>query len=332
VGTAPTRTPTPTSTGVPVPTITPTPIVPLPGDLYVTGVVYDASIGFAAPVANAVVSIRVCSGHAHQRLTGSDGTYSILLRQAEIDPCGQVRLQAWAQGYYGFSGIISVVSLRANPVRHIGLTPIGPGIPTRTPGPTYTATPTATLPVRDYYLPIVLKVYPEPTGPTPTPTATASPTPGVMQLIVNGGFETDEAWEIPETDYPAQYTTERARSGSRSMRLGVQPGANVYSYSSVQQTVDIFGWVADATLSFYYYPLMQGGDGDRLYFCVLRASDGQSLGCDHWTDTQQAWTLRTVDLAAHVGTRIIVRFGVKNDGLADTSTAYLDDIELWVRP
>jgi C1A family cysteine protease len=332
VGTSPTRTPTPTTTGLPVPTLTPTPIVPLPGDLLVTGLVYDASIGFAAPVANAVVSLRVCSGQARQVLTGQDGSYSILLRQAEIDPCGQVLQQAWAQGYYGFSGTIAVVSLRANPVRHIGLTPIGPGGPTRTPGPTRTSTPTATLRVHNNFLPIVLRAYPELPSPTPTPTPTASPTPGEMQLIVNGGFETDEAWHIPMTDYPAVYTMERARTGSRSMRLGVSPGANVFSYSSVQQTVDIPGWAREAVLSYYYHPEMVGGDGDRLYFCVLRASDGQSLGCDHWVDVQQDWTPRTYDLLDHAGTGVIVRFGMKNDGLADTSTAYLDDVELWVRP
>jgi hypothetical protein len=298
----------------------------------VTGVVYDASLGFSAPVVDAVVSLRVCSGEAHQVLTRQDGSYSILLRQAEIEPCGQVLQQAWAQGYYGFSGIISVVSLRANPVRHIGLTPIHPGGPTLTPGPTRTPTPTATLRIRNSFLPIMLRAYPQLPTRTPTPTATASPTPGEMQLIVNGGFENNTAWDIPQTDYPAVYTTERARSGLRSMRLGVSPGANVFSYSSVQQTVDIPGWAHEALLSFYYYPLMKGGDGDNLYFCVLRASDGQSLGCDHWVHVQQAWTLRTYDLMAHAGTRIIVRMGVKNDGFADTTTSYLDDVELWVRP
>jgi len=150
-------------------------------------------------------------------------------------------------------------------------------------------------------------------------------------LIVNPSFESDEAWEIPQTVYPASYSVSRAHSGRRSMRLGLAPGANLYSYSSVQQTVEMPSDLTEAELSFYYFPLMVAGGGDNIYFCVLRAADNQILECHFWADTDQDWTRRTFNLARYAGQRIKVHFGVKNDRLDGTASLYLDDVELHVR-
>ena len=42
-------------------------------------------------------------------------------------------------------------------------------------------------------------------------------------LITNGGFETDEAWQLPVTVYTAAYSTAEAHSGTRSVRTDRVP-------------------------------------------------------------------------------------------------------------
>lgn len=274
-----------------------------------------------------------------QTTTGPDGCYSLLLPGEYLNRCMEVTLHAWATGYYSFAEVILVADLRAQPERDIGLWPM------ELPMPTDTSTSTE-LPSNDsVFLPIVLRGYPS-ASPSPTPTRTVTPTPGAtptatftptvtptqqpLQLIVNPSFETDEAWVIPRTVYPAGYSVSRAHTGARSMRLGLAPGGNLYSYSSVQQTVEIPNWATRAELSFYYFPLMALDDGDRIYFCVLRASDNTILQWSFWTDAHQAWNLRTFELRDYAGQRIKVHFGVRNDGLDGITAVYLDDVELWV--
>ncbi len=187
--------------------------------------------------------------------------------------------------------------------------------PTASPSPTQTLTPTRTA------TPTV----------TPTATATATPTPRWTQWIVNPSFENDEAWQIPQTEYPAGYSYSHPRTGARSMRLGIPAGGNVYSYSSAQQVVELPASATEATLTFYYWPVTAWPDADRIYFCVLRASDDVALQTTVWTEYEQAWQQRSVDLRGYAGQRIKVHFGVKNDGENWITSVYLDDVELWVR-
>jgi hypothetical protein len=59
-------------------------------------------------------------------------------------------------------------------------------------------------------------------------------------IVVNGGFEVDAAWEIPITEYSAGYSIDKYYTGSRSMRTGiVYRPHNRYSYSDARQQVDI---------------------------------------------------------------------------------------------
>ena len=114
------------------------------------------------------------------------------------------------------------------------------------------------------------------------------------------------------------------------MRLGIDTGENVYSYSSVQQTVEMPSGLSGADLSFYYYPLGAWQDEDRIYFCVLRASDDEILECTFWTEPDEAWHYRTRSLLEYAGQRVKVHFGVRNDGVGGISAVYLDDVELGV--
>jgi len=122
----------------------------------------------------------------------------------------------------------------------------------------------------------------------------------------------------------------RAHSGNRSMHLGIDTGANQPSYSSVQQAVGIPAGVAQATLSFHYFPVTTQLDGDRFYFVIMRASDYAILRVVFVTDMRQSWNLGSYDLREWAGQSIILRFSVKNDGLGGVTAVYLDDVEVWV--
>ena len=63
---------------------------------------------------------------------------------------------------------------------------------------------------------------PTPT-PDPSPTPTPTPPPGTCTEEFNNlSFENDNAWGIPITVYTAGYTTNQAKTGSRSMRTGIE--------------------------------------------------------------------------------------------------------------
>lgn len=163
----------------------------------------------------------------------------------------------------------------------------------------------------------------------PVPTPTPHVTPYRVQLVVNPDLEEDAAWEIPQTEYRAGYSTARAYSGRRSMRLGIDTSENVYSYSSAQQVVEIPREATWATLSFHYYPYMSEADQDKIYFCVLRVEDDERLQTQVWQDWASGWQVRSFDLLAYAGRSVKIHFGVKNDGQGQPAAVYLDDVELW---
>jgi PKD repeat protein len=208
--------------------------------------------------------------------------------------------------------------------------------PTRTPS----ATPTGTLTATPYQSPTPRVTY------TPYPTRTPGPTvPHIdvwlplvhnnylapRQLIVNPSFETDAAWQIPQTAYPAGYSTAQAHTGSRSMRLGITSGDNIYSWSSCQQAIQMPTGLRQADLSFYYFPVMDTPGGDWFYFCVLDANTEITLQCDSWVAPNESWQQRSVSLLSYAGLRIKIHFTVKNDGIGGLSSVYLDDVELRVQ-
>ena len=64
--------------------------------------------------------------------------------------------------------------------------------------------------------------------------------PRCVELVINGGFEVDEAWYFPVTAYPAGYSTALPYTGLRSMRVGIVDWSeDVESYSSGWQLVTI---------------------------------------------------------------------------------------------
>ncbi len=182
--------------------------------------------------------------------------------------------------------------------------------PTPTLGPTHTATYTPTL------------------GPTRTATPGATATSFHLQLVANPGFESDTDW-LRLGGAPPVYSTTYARSGSRSMHLGIDAAYVGRVWSSVQQTIQLPAHLSAAELRLYFFPTGWPFDDDELYLYVRRASDSVVLTSQRWMEWQQAWHLHTVNLTPYAGERIVLQIGLYNDGQGVTAV-YLDDVELWV--
>lgn len=179
--------------------------------------------------------------------------------------------------------------------------------PTPTTSPTVTSTPTQTS--------------------TPTPTATS--TPECTDLIRNGGFEADEAWHTPQTTYPAGYSTARTHTGLRSMRLGMQPDDNVYSYSTAWQALHVPVGAHDVVLSFWYYPISTDIVRDYQYALVLDEHGTILSWMLNVRSNAQAWTRKEFALDAYAGQDIRISFGVYNDGGGSgATTMYVDDVSV----
>jgi hypothetical protein len=179
-------------------------------------------------------------------------------------------------------------------------------IPTATPPPPSTPTPTGTA------LP-----------PPPTPTQP----PGCPELILNGGFETGEGWEMPNTPRPAAYTTAQVHSGGRAARLGIEdPSRNVYSFSSVQQVVTVPSEATGARLSFWY--LAQKGESTDYGYIVLQDANQIWRTLSIIRQPPPGWQRVEVDVSHYAGQTVLLRLGVRNDGQGGAMAVYLDDVSL----
>jgi hypothetical protein len=184
-------------------------------------------------------------------------------------------------------------------------------------------------------------------GGSPTPT----PTPGPCgNLLQNSGFESTSAWEIPNTAYPAGYSTAQAHTGSRSMRTGILKSAdNVFSYSDFRQKVSIPSGTTAATARFWLYTL--SGEITSLSVPESITPTGQpfdqiNLSSDlqyvlildqyqNWIDTlvwqrtsEGHWHYYEFDLRRYAGRTIYLQFGTYNDGLNGISSMFVDDASL----
>jgi len=197
------------------------------------------------------------------------------------------------------------------PIALDGAAPVRVLAPTPTPTaiPTLTATPIST--------------------PTPTATQTSAPTSPTTcgELVVNGGFETDEGWILLQTAYPAHYVASPRHDGERALQLGIPRASdNTYSYSSAEQVIALPA--APLELSFWYYPVSSDPLGDRQYLLLLDEQGGYEVLMWIVSDAQ-TWTLKTLDLSAYAGRRVRLRFGVFNDGEDGVTAMYVDGVSLW---
>jgi hypothetical protein len=174
---------------------------------------------------------------------------------------------------------------------------------------------------------------------------------GCVELVANGGFEIDAAWELPATAYQARYSTAQARNGSRSMQVGIVDAADdEYSYSSAQQAVAIPAGVGSASLRWWLYtvsdepailtslpvPPLAPQDvlaDDAQY--VKLYSEGGALLATFWSGRRddRAWTQWvSLNLAAYAGQIVRLYFGAFNDGDSVPTGMYVDEVTLVACP
>jgi hypothetical protein len=155
------------------------------------------------------------------------------------------------------------------------------------------------------------------------------PPPPCVDVVVNGGFETDEGWGLNNL---AIYATDQVHSGARSARVGIPPGEpGVFAYSSVMQVVTLTEG-SSATLSLWVYPIGEEGDTGDYHYIGILDSAGVYHALDHWQSDGQDWELRQYDLSAYVGQTVTIYIGTVNDGDDDTSALYVDDVKVEVCP
>lgn len=200
--------------------------------------------------------------------------------------------------------------------------------PTTTPSPLPSATP-----------------WPSAT-PTTWPTATAIPTPIVpspippncVDILANGDFEWDGAWQLGGTPLTPFYAgpPNPAHSGNRSMALGaILPGAsNAPSYSSVQQPVTIPATAQTAQIRFWYYPSSTATAGglNRQELVLLDPLNFGETVAVPWRVTENAnsWLYREEDLTAYRGRTLSIYFNARNAGDGTRTAMFLDQVAVLV--
>jgi len=153
-------------------------------------------------------------------------------------------------------------------------------------------------------------------------------------LLVNGGFESDEGWVLNRL---ATYDATNVYSGTRSVRVGIPPGEpGSDAYSSVAQTFTMPA-CATATLRLWAYPIGEGDDPDDYHYVSLRDESGALHALDgRWQSDARDWLERQYDLSAyaasHAGQAVTLYIGARNDGDDDTASLYVDDVALEVCP
>ncbi len=161
-----------------------------------------------------------------------------------------------------------------------------------------------------------------------------------QELIVNGGFETDEAWQFNSAPEVGGYSTAAAHSDLRSVKLGILPPDPIqYGYAIVSQQVQIPAQVSQARLSFWYWPRRQDGTGSLTHsrqFVNILDDHGQLAQKLIESSADAAdWQYAAFDLAPYAGQTITIEFGVFHDGDAlhgKRTALFVDDVSLAVAP
>jgi hypothetical protein len=168
------------------------------------------------------------------------------------------------------------------------------------------------------------------------PTATFTPTPGAPagELLLNGGFETDEGWTFGWTPVRGSYDTRVVRSGSRSALLGIVNGYDRYSYTSMWQSVTIPAEAQQVTLTVHTFPISYDwGRSDSQNILILNDRFQTIRRLSTGLSNSQVWEPRTFDLSDLRGQTVYVYIGVYNNGWGNRPSAmFVDDVSLqWAR-
>ncbi len=200
------------------------------------------------------------------------------------------------------------------------------------------------------YLPLILSDYPAP------------PPPACYEGFTNGDFEGDTGWEIRPNPVLAAYVTVAVHGGLQSMRTGIPwGGANIKSYSPVQQIIDFPESLASnapgyATFSFWHYNAY--GDAaaaasalpDRASLpSTLTELQNAAFAVDFfytigvYEDDKIDWLLveradvhafrkTVIDISRYAGRQMRFQFGTYNNGTGGISRTFIDDASLTICP
>lgn len=190
-----------------------------------------------------------------------------------------------------------------------------------------------------------------------TPTPTATPVAGCREGLGNGGFETSAGWIIRSNPVLAAYVTTPVHGGSRSMRTGIaQGGANVESYSPIEQAVTVPTGLTSATLTFWRYNVngdagaaaatgwqpdpakLPRTEADRAesiqaadyFYAIAILPDGTIDYLFTETANAPSWRTRsiTLNVSRYAGKSIRFQFGTYNNGATGISRTFVDDVAL----
>jgi PKD repeat protein len=159
-----------------------------------------------------------------------------------------------------------------------------------------------------------------------------------QELVVNGGFETDAAWQFDSAPELGSYTDAAFHSGQRSVKLGILPPARMeYGYAIVSQMITIPVSSGSATLSFWYWPRREDGSvpltQNRQFIRVLDSHGTLLESLLEASEDLPGWQSAQFDVSQYAGQTISIQFGVFNDGdaLHSKRTAmYVDDVSLFI--
>lgn len=194
---------------------------------------------------------------------------------------------------------------------------------------TMTPTPTGTVPTATFT--------PSVTPITPTPTPVPGVPPGCVDLIINGGFELDSAWQFGDSPSPAQYVGNVNYAGMRSMQLGNPPGyrPDSQSFSSVRQLVTVPASVTTASLRWWHFFRTEEPVSDSVSVQVDR-QETILLNPDLSTKevlqrvrrNEGGFSEEVRDLTPFRGQTFYVYFNVFNDGNPARTWMNIDNVQL----
>ena len=149
-----------------------------------------------------------------------------------------------------------------------------------------------------------------------------------MELLTNGGFETDAGWSFGDTARRAGYVTAPVYAGARALRLGILPGtANAASYSSARQVIVLPSNAQSLTLTYQQRP--GTGDANDYRETILFDAAGRPRTLDRvYGAGNNQWAARSFDLMPYRGQTVTLYVNVYNNGAGSLASNVLDEVSV----
>ena len=152
------------------------------------------------------------------------------------------------------------------------------------------------------------------------------------ELVVNGDFEANTGWSFSNTPLPGDYASEQVHQGKQALRLGTTMESKKDSFSSISQWVVLPEDAANATLTYWTYPISRDLIAGDIQGAVLYDESFMNTIQRLWWDTsnEKAWVLHNHDLSHLLGRGFFLYFLVINDGDEAPTAMFVDDVSLKV--